>query len=214
MASPKRQLTQNQRDRRARILKATRALVTDHGYDGTIMRDVAARADVSATTLYNLYRTKDELLLAALRERIGDSARLAAADAPQPGYQYLLAHVHHVAAHTRAAPSYVAAISQALFRAAPGDELVDVLISELRDNIHHSLSQMFERGELSETTDLSDLATRLAGTFWSTFLLWTKGLIELEALEPTMRRAYLSALIPCCRGATRAALEAAFAAGN
>ena len=210
MATPRRQLTQNQRARRARILAATRKLVTDHGYDGTIMRDVAARADVSATTLYNLYNTKDELLLEALRERISESARLAATDAPEPGYEYLLAHVHHVAQHTLAAPSYVAAISQALFRAAPGDALVDVLVAELRDNISHSLEQMRAAGELKPGINLMDLATRLAGAYWATFLLWSKGLIGLEALEPTMRQGYLSALIPCTQADVRADLEAQF----
>jgi len=178
------------------------------------MRDVAARADVSATTLYNLYHTKDDLLLAALRERIGESARLAVADAPQPGYAYLLAHIHHVAAHTRSSPRYVAAISQALFRATPGDALVDVLLADLRDDIGRSLSQMLESGELKATTDTLALATRLTAVFWSTFLLWNKGLIELSALEPTMRQAYLSTLIACTQGPTRAALETQFEAGR
>ena len=72
-ASSQRKLTPNQQARRSRILTAAQALLGEHGYDGMIMRDVAARAGVSPTTLYNLYNTKDELLLEALRSIPFDS---------------------------------------------------------------------------------------------------------------------------------------------
>ena len=60
------ELTPRQESRRHRILKVTREMVADHGYEGMVMSEVAERADVSPTTLYNLYNTKDELLLEAL----------------------------------------------------------------------------------------------------------------------------------------------------
>jgi AcrR family transcriptional regulator len=205
--SARRPLTDNQRNRRQRILEATRELVTQHGYEGTIMRDVATLADVSATTLYNLYHTKDKLLLAALREQVGRSARLAAIDAPRPGYRYLLAHAHHVADYTNQSPTYVAAISQALFRAAAGDALVSVLLGVLREDVARSLACMMQDHELIPSTDLDRLATLLTGAFWSTFFLWDKGLIKLSGLEATLQQNYLSLLIPCTQGPARTILE-------
>ena len=55
-------LTPRQEDRRDRILGVARQMVADYGYGGMVMSEVAERAEVSPTTLYNLYNTKDELL--------------------------------------------------------------------------------------------------------------------------------------------------------
>ena len=211
MHSTQRPLTTNQRARRFRILKATQRMVTEHGYSGTIMRDVAALADVSATTLYNLYNTKDELLLAALTESIVESAQRAHQDAGGPGYRYLLAHAQHVAEFTRTQPSFVSAISEALFRASPGDALVVMLMDQLCEDARKSLDAMAAAHELAAGADLSGMATRLTGAFWATFLLWSKGLIQLDALEDTLRDSYLSVLIPASQGDARTALEVAYA---
>lgn len=200
-------LTPNQQRRRTRILDATRELVTRHGYDGMIMRDVAALADVSATTLYNLYNTKDELLLAALRERITHSSTQAALESDGPGYEYLLAHVRNVCKETRRAPAYVGAIAQALFRASPGDPLTQVLLGALRDDTLQSLRAMHDRGELHSGIDASELATALAGSFWSVFFLWDKGLLKIGDLERAQLKGYLSVLIPAAQGKARNELE-------
>ena len=59
-------LTARQEVRREKILSAARKLVASQGYDGMVMSDLAESAEVSPTTLYNLFNTKDELLLEAL----------------------------------------------------------------------------------------------------------------------------------------------------
>ena len=200
-------LTANQRERRARILDATRELVTRHGYDGMVMRDVAARAEVSATTLYNLYNTKDELLLAALRERITDSANAAAAQSNGPGYEYLLALVRNVCRETRSTPAYVAAIARALFRASSGDPLTEVLLAGLQADISQSLAAMTDKGQLDPAASTNHLATALAGSFWSVFLLWDKGLLNLGDLERAQLSGYLSILVPAAVGPARQELE-------
>jgi len=208
----KRQLTPTQRDRRQRILGATRALVARHGYDGMIMRDVAALAEVSPTTLYNLYNTKDELLLAALRAEVLQSSQRASEESDGPGYDYLLRHLHHVARQTRKAPNYVAAVTQALLNAGRGDPMVKVLLEALRSDLMASLAVMADQGELAAHTDQRALATALAGAFWASFLLWTKGLIPLKALEASLYRGYLSLLIPASTGRARRELESRYSA--
>ena len=54
-------LTPRQEVRREKILSAARKLVASQGYDGMVMSDLAEVAEVSPTTLYNLFNTKDEL---------------------------------------------------------------------------------------------------------------------------------------------------------
>lgn len=207
-----RTLTPNQRRRRQRILAATRELVGELGYDGTIMRDVAVRAKVSPTTLYNLYNTKDELLLAALREEVTRSMQHAIEQTDGPGYERLLRHLHHVASQTREAPEFVEAITRALLQAKAGDPLVEFLLHRTRDSVHESLAAMAQREELKPGTDTDAAATALGGAFWASFLLWNKGMIKLDALEAFLSRYYLSVLIPIARGKAKADLEARYEA--
>ncbi len=55
--------------RKARLIEAAIDLAAEGGYESVQMRDVAARADVALGTLYRHYSSKDQLLLAALREQ-------------------------------------------------------------------------------------------------------------------------------------------------
>lgn len=54
-------------ERRARIQKAARELVAKRGYDGLTMRDLAEAAHVAVPTLYNLFGSKDSILVAELQ---------------------------------------------------------------------------------------------------------------------------------------------------
>ena len=51
----------NRAERQRRILRAARALIEAGGFDDLSMRALARRADVSVTTLYNLYGSKDQI---------------------------------------------------------------------------------------------------------------------------------------------------------
>ncbi|MBT4494698.1 MAG: helix-turn-helix transcriptional regulator, partial [Gammaproteobacteria bacterium] len=82
-------LTPKQEDRRHRILSAARDMVADHGYEGMVMSQVADRAGVSPTTLYNLFNTKDQLVMESLRELMAESAREVIAGSDGPGWRYL-----------------------------------------------------------------------------------------------------------------------------
>jgi AcrR family transcriptional regulator len=53
-------------ERRTRIIAAARELVVKHGYEGLTMRDLADKARVSVPTLYNLFGSKDAILVAEL----------------------------------------------------------------------------------------------------------------------------------------------------
>ena len=58
----------NRELRRRRIRRAARRLVVKHGFEGLSMRTLARKADLSVTTLYHLYGSKDEIRLALCHE--------------------------------------------------------------------------------------------------------------------------------------------------
>ncbi|MEO8550295.1 MAG: helix-turn-helix domain-containing protein [Kofleriaceae bacterium] len=62
-------------ERRERILDAARKLVAERGYDGLTMRDLARAAKVSVPTLYNLFGSKDAILVTELEAVASTIAR-------------------------------------------------------------------------------------------------------------------------------------------
>ena len=65
---------------RARIREAARELFRERGFDGTTLRDIAARAGMGASSIYRHVETKEELLvqeLADLQEEAWTRFRLA-----------------------------------------------------------------------------------------------------------------------------------------
>jgi len=209
LAQP-RPLTANQQQRRDRILAATRDLVARHGYDGMIMRDVATEANVSPTTLYNLYNTKDELLLAALRDKLAENLTVAAPEAFTPGYAYFAAKIGNSVRQTHESPAYAQAITQALMNATPGDPLVKYLIHNMQRGLARGLAVMAERGEIDADADCDAIAQSMTAAFWSAHMLLSKGELALTALEPTINRLFISLIMPVSRGKARKHLEALY----
>src|SRR5678815_3326895 len=68
-------------ERRTKILAAARRLVVERGYDGLTMRELARAARVAVPTLYNLFCSKDAILVAELEA----SARHIASRLPTGG---------------------------------------------------------------------------------------------------------------------------------
>jgi len=201
-------LTPRQEDRRHRILMVARQMVADYGYGGMVMSEVAERAEVSPTTLYNLYNTKDELLLEALRElmvisyqRVGEMSELG------PGWRYLLNVMEYGASLRASEPAYAEAITDALLRAVQGDALTELLLHAVRQDFLFSLTKMAEQGELKKEVDVEHLATILLGNYWSTFMMINKGLEVISRMRIGLLVNVLSVLIASSQGAAKEEME-------
>lgn len=59
-------------ERRARIVAAARALMREIGVEAIAMKQVAARADVSLSTVYNLFESKEDVLARVFNEAFAD----------------------------------------------------------------------------------------------------------------------------------------------
>lgn len=55
---------------RARILEATRHLLAQHGLDGTTVKAICDDAGIRAGSFYNLFASKEEVVLTVVREAI------------------------------------------------------------------------------------------------------------------------------------------------
>jgi AcrR family transcriptional regulator len=106
---------------REAVLRSARALFAKHGFAGTSMRAVAARAGVDSALVHYFFETKEKLFRAAVAVPPDASAPLLAAGGPALARYYLDAllpqHRESIAALLRAAvadPSSVPALRRSL----------------------------------------------------------------------------------------------------
>ena len=200
-----------QRERGERILEVTRAMLSEAGYHGVTLREVCARAGIARKTLYERYRSKDELVLAALAEVLRGVDARASRRAGEGGIDALLAYDAAVSRQIVRAPKYAAAMGHALFQAAPTDALVDALLGAAVRQHQSALALAHELGEIQPGTDIAMLARHLAAQSWGVILLWMKGLLELEQIDRETKKAHLMTLIAVTRGRRHEALRQSLA---
>ncbi|MGH9050199.1 MAG: helix-turn-helix domain-containing protein, partial [Acidimicrobiia bacterium] len=80
-----RPLSATQAATRHKLIDAAIALAADGGYEAVGMRQVAARAGVSAPTAYQYFSSKDHLLVDALVELVAETTDAVAARPPSRG---------------------------------------------------------------------------------------------------------------------------------
>ena len=202
-----RALTPRQEIRRQKILSAARKLVASQGYEGMVMSDLAEVAEVSPTTLYNLFNTKDELLLEALRGLIVKNYEKVEKLSQDSGWKYLLKVAENGAWLRSSEPEFGVAITDALLRAKPGDPLTKLLFESVREDFLRSLKEMKSKRELRDEVDLPHLATIMVGNYWSTFILLNKGIERNKQLAISTKINMLSLLSASSQGEAKQQME-------
>ena len=185
-------------ERRARIIAAARELVTRHGYDGLTMRDLAAAANVSVPTLYNLFGSKDAILVAELER----SAGLIASRIQQQGTSF---HARGMAAFEAGMdlieqqPEFFRAVMH-MFLTSPDTAPLrrrseEVYIAIVATNLRAAQ----EAGQVLEWVEPEVIARHVHGLYTSCFLAWGSGELDM----PSFRTAALSAICHLLLGVTR-----------
>lgn len=83
-------------DTRARIVRAARDLFAERGFDGTTIRDIAARASVDPALVHHYHGTKEQLFVAAMEFPIDVAAifpAIAAGPREQIGHRIVVSFV-------------------------------------------------------------------------------------------------------------------------
>lgn len=187
-------ITPRQQDRRNRILECTRQQVARLGYDGVSMRELAIEADVSTATLYNLFNSKDELILAASQELLADIVDQSGQG--ERGLSRFIKRLEVTAQTIVSNPKYADAMGRMLFVAEASAPVVKLLMDQSRRQNEISLREMQEDGDLIENVDLERLARDLAGISWSVNLMWMKGFIALHDFQHEYKGTVINALLP------------------
>lgn len=188
-------LTADQKQRRERILSSTREQLSKSGYEGINMRDLAVMADVSTATLYNLYQSKDTLILAALQHLLAELNERAVSTGAT-GLERWWRRVEIIADQIIETPRYAEAMGRMLFNADASDPIVQALLGGALEIHQTELQQMKAAGQLRDGIDRDFLAREMASTGWSVVLMWMKGYVALHDFKKEYSRNAAYTLIP------------------
>jgi AcrR family transcriptional regulator len=200
-------LEEHKAERKARIRAAAKKLLATHGYDGLTMRELAAEARVSVPTLYNLFGSKDAILVAELE---ASTARLAGA-MPTGATGYF----------ARGQASFEIGMrlieeEPALFRAAMKMFLTSPDAQPMRARVEDgyiaimqaNLAAAKAAGELADWAEPAIVARHMFALFMSTFLAWGLGEISLEQFRVAALSGICHMLAGVARGRFAADVEA------
>ena len=171
--------------RKARLVDAAVALAGEGGYDAVQMRDVAARADVALGTLYRHFSSKDQLLLAALRQQA--AALRDTLDRRPPvgaGPAERVADVLRRASRSlERNPRVTGALVTALFANDPA-------AAEHKAAVREHLNALIVRAlDGADVGDVDGVVDVLGHTWIATLAFWASGLGDGEPMGDRMERA-------------------------
>ena len=169
---------------RERIISAARVMIAEGGVDQLSMRALADRAEVSVTTLYNLFETREAIVRAARDQVLAEVAPLTASLGSSTDLgdlrDRLVALLDEV----------MNGMSRALLLALMDDTSTDVRFfveHRATGNVAPHLRSACARGELSASVDLQALQEAIEAVVATAGRLWSRGLIDAEDRRRRMR---------------------------
>lgn len=196
-------LDEHKAERRARIGKAARQLVAERGYEGLTMRDLAQKARVAVPTLYNLFGSKDAILVAELEA----SAREVAASLKMGGDSFFARGMAAFEMGMRLVED-----SPDLYRACMQMFLTSPDTADMRHRIEDAyvaimagnLTAAKAAGQLADWAQPDIAARHMFAAYSAAMIGWGIGEFDL----PTFRLAALSGVCHVLAGVARGAFLA------
>ena len=163
------------------IIAATLALLTEEGFSGLSIEAVAVRAGVGKATIYRRWRSKSELVAAAL-------GGLRQAGAPPDSGSFrgdLLELARRQLALVRAQPGFGRLAPRLMGESADEPELhrvaLESMIDPMRAIFHDLIERAIERGELRPDIDQEIVVDVLHGSIIYQVLILGQKLTSLDA---------------------------------
>ena len=205
MEADRKSLTPRQLERRETILQTVRDHLTEYGYDELSMRKIAAAASVSPSTLYEIYDSKDSLILRAIGESLSNLSEEETKY--EPGLDRFLRRLESIADLFLKNPQTGKAMTQLLFQNSSSSMAKEVLLTNAINARKISLEEMFARKQLVSNIDIDFYARSLISLTWGTALFWQNGIIEPKEVRDELIRSSLALLLPIARGKAKKRIQ-------
>jgi AcrR family transcriptional regulator len=195
-------------ERRERILEVARRLVAERGYEGLTMRDLARAAKVSVPTLYNLFGSKDAILVTELEAM---AAKIAQA-MPTTGDSFLqrgMATFDAGMAILEASPAFFRAVMQMFLTSSETIDARRRVELEFIEIMATTLRAAKAAGQLADWADPSIVARHMYTQHSAMYLAWSLGEVDFATFRAATLSGHAHILAGVARGAFAVEVEAA-----
>ncbi|MVU80695.1 TetR family transcriptional regulator [Nocardia sp. ET3-3] len=164
----------NGSDTRNKILRAAREVFSEVGYDAATFKDIAARADITRTSVNHYFHSKEELyetLFDSTRERIDSVVRtgLRKADAENGVVERISTFLHaavNIDSADRSVAKFIVASLFDSFRNPEFGSRALGQLDEVRAFFLSTLESDVVRGTLRSDADLTAITEMLVAVMW------------------------------------------------
>ncbi len=195
-------LSERQIMRRATILSRARELMEERGYDGVTMRDLAERSGVALKTLYDIYGSKDDLLVKAIEERARLVFEGLDRDTGKVGFDRLMMIVETQWRGALEVPNLTKSVAPIL-NAQPGAFTIEDAYMKYH---RRAIQEIAEAGELAPWADVDFLVRLMLVDQGPITILWSRDEISSDQLLDFTVMMMSQILYPATLGATREAI--------
>jgi AcrR family transcriptional regulator len=200
-------MDEHKAERRARIQKAARELVATRGYAGLTMRELAQTARVAVPTLYNLFGSKDAILVAELEAQ----AMQIAAHLPDGGDSFFargMAAFETGMQLVEKAPDLYRAVMH-MFLTSPESagmrrRLEEGYIAIMASNLRAAKAA----GQLADWAEPDTVARHMFALYIAAFLAWGVGELDTPGFRAAAMSGVCHILIGPARGQFAVDVEA------
>lgn len=177
------------RRRKRRILEAATKLISNGGVEACTMRELARRARLDVTTLYNYYGSKEEILEALRRSGARKlERRIERLEETEP-FDRIRAIVDLMLGVRESPPGLARPINQPGPRRRPGSGPIEGVA---RVHLEAELRQAAANGDVFPSVNVEQLALVILGHAVVWLPLWARGIVDAE--ETAARVAYFVSL--------------------
>jgi len=194
-------------ERRRRILRETLKLLQEASPADISMAQIAELSEVSTKTLYNLFKSRNGLLLAAAAQTRADTQSSANVMSAPAGISRILELTRRTMDTFERSPEFMESAMSVVVGISAEDEAEHHRVGMTQKWFHEALLVAESEDQLLPETDCMQLSQLLAASQWGVTLMWQKGLISLETLRRQAIMKHCLDLMPFCRMETRKWLD-------
>lgn len=187
-------LTPRQQARRGLILECVRSQLEKNGYEGVSMRKVAELANVSPSTLYEIYNSKEHLILYALEEDLHDL--VVEEEQYEPGLERFIHRLESIARYFERDVETGLSIIELFSRASANSPANEILLINALEARKSSVLEMLEQKQLKQHVDVGFYSRALVSVTWGTAILFAREVITISDIRNELIRSSLSLLLP------------------
>jgi AcrR family transcriptional regulator len=199
---------QAKRERRARIVNATYDLLREVGVEDLSMKAVAARAEVSLSTVYNLFESKQAILARVFDQDLARFEALVEVAPAQDVLERIFAALDIAADLYEADPAFYCAT---MWRqpAGGGDLQLQTTLREPRIRFWRNMvAAAVREGSLRRRTEPAVVGALMIQISGGVLGDWIAGDISIQSLRKEIKFGFAAALLPFATGAAAPRLRA------